>query len=166
MQIHALIIAFALSLLSLVAAQSPTAAVSPIMSATPAFSGEGNSGIDGTSASVVSESHHGPSSSTVIGAAVGGSLAVSLLVLAGALFCLRYRVRKTRIVGIEGAADANNRCAVLEGEVLALREQVDRLVAHRLEDDGKVAYIHEKHVKELGDGTEKEAKGYLPTYAE
>ncbi|KAJ7868941.1 hypothetical protein B0H14DRAFT_2572096 [Mycena olivaceomarginata] len=61
----------------------------------------------------------GVSKGMVICAAVGGSVAASLVILAGGLFCLRYPARKTMGIAVEGAhnADLGTRCDQLEHEV-------------------------------------------------
>ncbi|KAF7328166.1 hypothetical protein MVEN_02574200 [Mycena venus] len=65
----------------------------------------------------------------IIGAAVGGSIAASLVVLAGVLFCLRLRTRNTPAPPVEGASDVLRRCEALEREVSMLRERLARLEA-------------------------------------
>lgn len=115
----------------------------------------------------------GISKGAVIGAAVGGSLSASLVILAGVLFCLRYRARKTMVIAVESAhtADISSRCDQLEREVRGLREQLDRLEAQRLAGEygygGRaVLYTHEKDA-DLTLGTEKkDRKESLPTYAD
>lgn len=116
----------------------------------------------------------GVSKGTVIGAAVGGSVAASLVILAGGLFCLRYRARKTMFIAVESAhnADLGARCDQLEREMRGLREQLDRLEAQRLAGQygyggGAVLYTHEKDSEVFTRGAEKkEGKKGPPTYAD
>lgn len=102
-------------------------------------------------------------------AAIGGSIAACLVVFGGLLFCfcLRYRPRKPVVaVAVDGAPDASRRCEDLEGQVRALREQVERLEARQLADLGGAAvlYTHEKDAEAL----EKDpaVKELPPTYVD
>jgi hypothetical protein len=115
----------------------------------------------------------GISKGAVIGAAVGGSLSASLVILAGVLFCLRHRARKTMVIAVESAhtADVSSRCDQLEREVGALREQLDRLEARRLAGEygyggEAVLYTHEKDADLTLGMEKKDRKGSLPTYAD
>ncbi|KAJ6571232.1 hypothetical protein B0H19DRAFT_1231116 [Mycena capillaripes] len=118
----------------------------PIQNAT-GYPGNGYStpsgGIPGTPAAH-SEVSRGP----IIGAAVGGGIAVCVIVLAGALFCWRYRVSKAPGVSVDARADGNGQYHDMS-EVRALREQLGRLEA-------RLASAH----------AADPAKEFLPTYAD
>ncbi|KAJ7144469.1 hypothetical protein C8R44DRAFT_759994 [Mycena epipterygia] len=117
------------------------------------------------SVGVTSIRSSGVSKGPIVAAAVGGSIAACLVVFGGLLFCLRYRPRKT-VVGVDGAADSSRRYEDLEGQVRALREQVERLEARQLAGagGGAVLYTHEKDAEAL----EKDpaAKELPPTYVD
>jgi len=187
MQIHPIVLAFALSFASLVAAQSPalpspsSEAASTAATGTP-FTGfatapatefetaTGSTGSAPTAWAVYYPGYYdnGVSKRTVA-AAIGGSFAASLLVLVGAIFCLRYRARKMMVIAVEGGnnADLGRRCDQLESEVRALREQLNRSEAQRLAGvygGGAVLYTHEKDDEAMGDVKEK--KECPPTYAD
>ncbi|KAF8143112.1 hypothetical protein K438DRAFT_1876725 [Mycena galopus ATCC 62051] len=112
----------------------------------------------------VSNRSNGP----IIAAAVGGSIAASLVVLAGVLFCMRARfngkTHHTPTVAAENAEEIAQRCTALEREVSMLRERLGRLEARR--DSGPRAmmlYTNEKDGEAL-DG--KVAKDHPPTYVD
>ncbi|KAJ6550212.1 hypothetical protein B0H19DRAFT_1160631 [Mycena capillaripes] len=114
--------------------------------------------------SSANESSAGLAKGSVIAAAVGGSIAASLIVVAGVLFCLRQRSRQTTAPAVEGASDVTRRCEALEREVAALRAQLARLEARSLGGGAGVAmYTNEKDGLAL-DG--KVAKDHPPTYVD
>ncbi|KAJ7850454.1 hypothetical protein B0H13DRAFT_1905644 [Mycena leptocephala] len=176
MQTHPIVLAVALSFASLVAGQFD--AVGTGEAATPSSSGMAPT-FYSTAAGAVATSYAssgeavpyggGVSKGMVIGAAVGGSVAASLVILAGGLFCLRYRARKMKFIAVESAhnTDLGTRCDQLEREV---REQLDRLEAQRLAGHyggGAVLYTHEKDSEVFFRGAEKkEGKEGPPTYAD
>ncbi|KAJ7911630.1 hypothetical protein B0H13DRAFT_567859 [Mycena leptocephala] len=181
MKIHAhpIVLALVLSFASLVAAQTfdglppagSPAFVTPTVSITATAGPPNSTSYPASSYAVESSSI---SKGTVVAAAVGGSIAASLVVLAGVFFCLRYRApgHKMMVIGVEGAnnADIGRRCDQLEGDVRGLREQLDRLEAQRLGGvygygGGAVLYTHEKDVEAFKADT-KGAKEGPPTYVD
>ncbi|KAJ7324041.1 hypothetical protein DFH08DRAFT_969040 [Mycena albidolilacea] len=103
-------------------------------------------------------------------AAVGLSIAVSLLVSAGALLCPCHHTRKTTVMAVDvrGAhtVDLRSRYAQLECEVRELHEQLDGLHAQRLAggfDGEAVLYTHETNAAASKDV--KPEKEKLRTYA-
>ncbi|KAJ7131521.1 hypothetical protein C8R43DRAFT_660029 [Mycena crocata] len=173
MQLHLTLWALAMSLASFATAQSDSFAPSGGM--TPTWDG-----VSGTDMATASPTFWASSSSSsyedntihkgpIIGAAIGGSIAASLAVVAVALFCVRYRVRRTHMVSIGGAMDNNTaRYNDLEAQVVALRAEVDRLVGLQQSGGGAVMYTNEKDAeagvgKGAGDKGEKET---LPTYGD
>ncbi|KAJ6563899.1 hypothetical protein B0H19DRAFT_1139936 [Mycena capillaripes] len=188
MQISSLILAFALSFASLVAGQNissagiPGSAGVPVVSGTPVAStvwagtAAPSSWSTATAfpASGYAVTNYGVPSSTIVAASVGGSIAAAVIVLLCALFFLRYRRRKTWVIAVEGAnnADLNKRCEALEREVRAMREQLDGIDARRLAGVGgygvgAVLYTHEKDVEAFKAGADlKDGKERPPTYAD
>ncbi|KAJ7176050.1 hypothetical protein C8R43DRAFT_942860 [Mycena crocata] len=187
MHIHLAVWAIALSLASFATGQSSGASFPPAASSAfpspsnalpipiPAISGSAIMATpsvwypssDGTY-SEDNTIHKGP----IIGAAIGGSVAASLAVVLAALFCFRYRARRTHMVSIGGAMDNNTaRYNDLESQVVALRADVDRLVGlqQMVHTDGSaVMYTNEKDAEaEIKKGTgAKGKKEALPTYAD
>jgi hypothetical protein len=114
----------------------------------------------GTGTAAFSNVSKGP----IVAAAVGGSVASSLVVLAGVLFCLRLRRPHTHVPLVESASDTTRRCEALEREVATLRDRLARLEARETGHSGRspaVLYTNEKDGVAL-DG--KVAKDRPPTY--
>jgi hypothetical protein len=108
----------------------------------------------------------------IIAAAVGGSIVASLLVLAGALFCLRTRLplrprtpprRRSTTSAAEDPVALAGRCTALEREVFTLRERLSRLEARTVPGAPLMMYTNEKDGEAL-DG--KVAKDHPPTYVD
>ncbi|KAJ7486997.1 hypothetical protein FB451DRAFT_1228524 [Mycena latifolia] len=181
MQIHPMLWALALSALSVVAAQNSTGNVG---------SGAGQSSTENVGTGFVTatitstgsavaatawatsvpmansgvEVDHGGKGAN-IAAAVGGSVAACLIILAGVLFFIRRsRARRTLVVTLDSAAETRRRCTDLESQVHALREQVDRLEAQQLTASYGVGalYTHEKDPAALGKVAGGEMKQEAP----
>ncbi|KAJ7259946.1 hypothetical protein B0H12DRAFT_1231893 [Mycena haematopus] len=102
----------------------------------------------------------------IIAAAVGASIAASLVVLAIGLFCIRIRIRPRPPRAAERASDdVAHRCTALEREVTMLRERLVRLEAREAcpRSGGALLYTNEKDGEAL-DG--KAAKDHPPTYVD
>ncbi|KAJ7327903.1 hypothetical protein DFH08DRAFT_884155 [Mycena albidolilacea] len=108
----------------------------------------------------------------IIAAAVGGSIAASLVVLAGALFCLRMRLPlrprtpprdRSPTSAAEDPVALAGRCTALEREVSTLRERLSRLEARTVPAAPLMMYTNEKDGEAL-DG--KVAKDHPPTYVD
>ncbi|KAJ6541407.1 hypothetical protein B0H19DRAFT_1173119 [Mycena capillaripes] len=138
----------------------PSATPEPVASASPSSVLESAVPLPASE----SESTHF-SKGPIIGAAVGGSIAASLVVLAGTLFCARLRTRNTLAPPVEGASDVTRRCEALEREVSMLREQLARLEARLPSGSGEgaaaILCTNEKDGLAL-DG--KAVKDQPPTY--
>ncbi|KAJ7693095.1 hypothetical protein B0H17DRAFT_1132797 [Mycena rosella] len=113
----------------------------------------------------------GISKGPVVAAAVGGSIASCLVVLAGTLFCFHHRSRPGRPPNSSAdaaPAEAENkrRCDELESQVRALRDQLARLEA-RVDGGPAILYTNEKDPEAFdkpADGARR--KESPPTYAD
>ncbi|KAJ7093604.1 hypothetical protein C8R44DRAFT_396747 [Mycena epipterygia] len=145
---------------------SPSAAGTPDMTSwTEFFPGTGPSA---TATEIVMVQANSTSKGSLVGAAVGGTIAACLVVLACAFFFLRRRVRG-RASQRTTETDVSRRCADLESQVFVLREQVNRLEAQQVRFAGvsEVTYTHEKDVGALEKGAEtKLMKEAPPTYGD
>ncbi|KAJ6505694.1 hypothetical protein C8R47DRAFT_1209655 [Mycena vitilis] len=180
MQISSLFLAFALSSATLVAGQAlpsqdgfpldpgPFQPPSASSFATPVSVTA--TALPATDDAGVGDSNQGLSTGAVVGAAVGASLGATLVLLACTLFVLRYRTRKTTVLAIGGAytEELGRRCAALEGDMRALREELDRMEAQRLAVGGAaMLHTHEKDLEAFGAGGYiKETKEHPPTYVD
>ncbi|KAJ7488433.1 hypothetical protein FB451DRAFT_1227279 [Mycena latifolia] len=109
----------------------------------------------------------------IVAAAVGGSIASCLVVLAGTLFCFYHRARPGRSHSVRSAVEAGTaegearrRCDALEGELRALRAQLARLEARvdaSASAGGAVLYTNEKDPAALEKSADG-AKESPPTY--
>ncbi|KAJ6576170.1 hypothetical protein DFH09DRAFT_1150546 [Mycena vulgaris] len=111
----------------------------------------------------------------IVAAAVGGSIASCLVVLAGTLFCFRHRTRRSPSLEADALAAASEsrssrRCDQLEGQLRALQEQIARLEA-RVDGGGGgggvVLYTNEKDAEVLDKNADAERrKEALPVYVD
>ncbi|KAJ7093605.1 hypothetical protein C8R44DRAFT_989977 [Mycena epipterygia] len=183
MRMHPVFAAFALSLVSLVAAQSPSSAMpsatgivtgTPLMYPGPSFTEFFNgttarpSSAEAVSTAIAVPQANPTPKGSIVGAAVGGSVAACLVVLAGVLF-LRRRAR-ARASQHTAESDFSRRCADLESQVFVLREQVNRLEAQQVRFvgfSGGFSYTHEKDAQALEKGADtKSMKEAPPTYGD
>ncbi|KAJ6533895.1 hypothetical protein DFH09DRAFT_1181025 [Mycena vulgaris] len=145
MQIYPVVWALALSLVYVAAAQSNQTTPSP---------------------------DYGPPSAVAtvwainVPAAIGGSIAGFVVVLAGVLFFVhRHRARKTVVVNEDAMAETNRRCDDLESQVFELRTQLDHL--EQFAQGTGARYTNTKEAEALGKGCDaKVKKGAPPTYAD
>ncbi|KAJ6453709.1 hypothetical protein C8R45DRAFT_630375 [Mycena sanguinolenta] len=108
-----------------------------------------------------------------VGAIIGGTVAGTLIVIAAVLFIVRHRMRRHHQIkhNVAGDAEFGRQFAQLQSEVRAMREQLDKLEAHRvaaLPGYGAVTpmYTHEKDLTAFKQGVEaKDEKVHPPTYA-
>ncbi|KAJ6533897.1 hypothetical protein DFH09DRAFT_1325548 [Mycena vulgaris] len=177
MQIHLIVWALAFSLVSVTAAQvSPVDFSPPTERAIIIQSSQGTPSVFlGPSAAVVtvSSAHTTPtafpgqapvSRGPIVAAAVCGSIAVTLIVLAEMLFCTCFQACKTQIVEMDSAGETKKRCADLENQVFELRAQLDRL-ERSVHGIGAI-YTHEE-AEALGMGGDTAVKTSAPpTYAD
>ncbi|KAJ6533894.1 hypothetical protein DFH09DRAFT_1181024 [Mycena vulgaris] len=161
MQIYPVVWALALSLVSAAAAQSSQTAPSPAYSSLSAAP----TAWAITNASSQAQVGHVDTSINAP-AAIGGSVAGFLVVLAGVLFFVhRRRARKTVLVNMDTKAETNRRCDDLENQVFELRAQLDRL--EQFAHGTGARYTNTKEAEALGKGSDAEVKkGAPPTYAD
>ncbi|KAJ6453704.1 hypothetical protein C8R45DRAFT_1112267 [Mycena sanguinolenta] len=158
MQIGLVTVAFVLSFISAVAAQ------------TVAASGA-------TAEAATSVPYYQPQMKVqpgLVGAIIGGTLGGTLIVVTAVLFIVRRRMRCHHKIrhNVAGDAELAIHVAQLQSEVRAMREQLDRLEAYRvsaLPGYGAVTpmYTHEKDLTTFKQGVEaKDEKVHPPTYAD
>ncbi|KAF7349643.1 hypothetical protein MSAN_01690700 [Mycena sanguinolenta] len=162
MQIGLAAVAFALSLIAAVAAQTSTASAPFIVATT------------------VPEAYT-PQRKTqpkIVAAIVVSTVGGTLIIIATVLFFVRRRMRrragnwKILNTAARGDVEISRRVVQLEGEVRAMREQLDRLKAHRLAalpgyGTETALYTHEKDLAMFKQGVDvKDEKVHPPTYAD